>query len=88
MVAQYKKANASKGITGVLFYNNKKFFQYLEGPKEEVIAIMDLIRVDPRHTVLTEACEPAINRLFRKWDMKLIGHSNISRTRPENELIE
>ncbi len=66
------KFNSYNGITGVLYYGNGYFLQYLEGEKEQVESLFyKLILKDPRH----QNCEiifsePAEQRLFKHWSMK------------------
>jgi methanogenic corrinoid protein MtbC1 len=64
--------NHAAGVTGLLIYDNCRFFQWLEGPTDAVEAIWRSIRADKRHTdieVLGEEAVPA--RLFGEWEMKL-----------------
>lgn len=66
--------NESVGITGALMFNRGLFSQVLEGPRQEVDAIFDAIRADPRHegvikldwSILTE-------RSFPGWSMAYVG---------------
>jgi hypothetical protein len=64
--------NHQEGVTGVVLYDNNRFFQWLEGPALGVERIMGSIRNDRRHTdlqVITERASDA--RQFDGWDMKL-----------------
>jgi methanogenic corrinoid protein MtbC1 len=64
--------NHAAAVTGLLIYDNGRFFQWLEGPAESVSSIWNSIRSDRRHTdieVLGE--EVAATRIFGTWDMKL-----------------
>jgi hypothetical protein len=64
--------NQREGITGVVLYDDSRFFQWLEGPEDGVERVMGSIRNDRRHTdleVLTRRAAPA--RRFDGWDMKL-----------------
>ncbi len=64
--------NAREGITGVVLYDDSRFFQWLEGPEDGVERVMGSIRNDRRHTdleVLSHHASPA--RRFDGWDMKL-----------------
>ena len=64
--------NSREAITGLMLYDNERFFQWLEGPEDGVGRVMDSIRADPRHTDL-EVLEshPARERAFADWSMKL-----------------
>ena len=64
--------NQQERVTGVVLYDNSRFFQWLEGPTEAVDRIMGSIRKDQRHTdvqVITE--RRSTSRSFGQWDMKL-----------------
>lgn len=64
--------NHQEGVTGVVLYDECRFFQWLEGPAPGVERIMGSIRNDRRHTdlqVITERASDA--RRFDGWDMKL-----------------
>ena len=41
--------NMSQGIGGVLYYYKGSFFQYLEGPRQNIDRLVNTIEVDPRH---------------------------------------
>ena len=66
------KFNSHNDITGVLYYGNGYFLQYLEGEKEQVESLFyKLILKDSRH----QNCEiifsePSEQRLFKHWSMK------------------
>jgi hypothetical protein len=64
--------NSHNDITGVLYYGNGYFLQYLEGEKEQVESLFyNLILKDPRHQnceiIFSERSE---QRLFKHWSMK------------------
>ena len=64
--------NAREDLTGVMFYDNERFFQWLEGPEASVNRVMGSICKDPRHSdieVLDERSAQA--RAFGAWNMKL-----------------
>ncbi len=67
-----QERNKREAITGVMVYDNGRFFQWLEGPSENVTRVMDSIRRDSRHTgieILTQ--KTAVERAFESWSMKL-----------------
>jgi hypothetical protein len=80
--------NEASGITGLLLYKGGHFMQFLEGPKESVIACMTRIKLDPRHRgVIVLLQERSLNRDFAEWSMRfkklgdesdeqVVGHSN------------
>lgn len=74
-VAQIVKAartfNSSAGITGILVFDGERFCQYVEGPPDQVQALVEAIAQDKRHVDFTlllhlkhEVC-----RRFHKWSM-------------------
>ncbi len=62
--------NRRDGITGCLALPDGKFVQVIEGARSIVDALMDRIRADVRHEVVTVLGEwPIQNRLFTGWAM-------------------
>jgi Sensors of blue-light using FAD len=64
--------NKVHGITGQLVYEDQRFFQWLEGPAEEVAKLWSSIKHDERHgdiEVLGNQQIPA--RFFGDWSLKL-----------------
>lgn len=49
IVSDLSVRNLQKGLTGVLIYFEGEFYQILEGEKETLIGLMDVITNDPRH---------------------------------------
>jgi Sensors of blue-light using FAD len=74
-----RRHNPERGITGLLVFGSGIFFQWLEGPRESVLALMDLLKTDVRHhtVVLLASGEEARERLFPDWDMELVGEDDI-----------
>jgi len=71
-----KEKNALHNITGCLIYHNGHFFQILEGPKNEVLALVETIRKDIRNTDLKILSEGVTSgRTFNEWSMALIEGS-------------
>jgi hypothetical protein len=67
-----RSRNSVSSVTGLLIYDDGRFFQWLEGPPEHVENLWGLIRKDRRHTdveLLEHA--PTAERVFGGWDMKL-----------------
>ena len=72
--------NAEAGITGMLLYKDGNFMQFLEGPKDNVCALLDQIRHDPRHKgmmLLLQQEHP--DREFSEWSMgfKMLGRDKL-----------
>ena len=64
--------NRAEGVTGVVLYDNNRFFQWLEGPDQGVERIMSSIHNDRRHTDLQViAKRSSTDRHFDGWAMKL-----------------
>ena len=70
MLDRARRRNAQSNITGVLFYNGRKFLQLLEGPKREVDQLFADIKEDQRHCQLTVFHTGEIaERAFAEWAM-------------------
>jgi Sensors of blue-light using FAD len=79
IVATARRCNAHHGITGMLVFGSGIFFQWLEGPRGEVTALMALLRSDRRHENIVELSEEEDigERLFPTWDMELVTSEHI-----------
>ena len=81
--------NHVESITGLMLYADHCFYQWLEGPAENVSKIMHAIRNDERHTdvqVLEE--QPASMRRFGDWTMKLAAAGPDGPSAWRHEVIE
>jgi len=79
IIAAAKRHNPRFGITGLLVFGSGIFFQWLEGPKDNVTSLLQLISADPRHSnvvILTQEDEIR-DRLFPNWDMELVEAADI-----------
>lgn len=74
-----RRRNPMLGITGVLVYGSGVFFQMLEGPRDHVTGLMDLLRRDKRHhgIIVLSEIEEVRERLFPDWDMELATSDSI-----------
>ena len=64
--------NHAAGVTGLLIYDNERFFQCLEGPADAVESVWSSIKRDDRHThVELLGNSPTPTRFFAGWDMRL-----------------
>lgn len=62
--------NPQLGITGVLVLLGNTFIQILEGPKEAVTSLFDVIKQDKRHhDILCLSEQPIEERAFPDWSM-------------------
>lgn len=79
IIASARRNNPEQGITGLLVFGSGIFFQWLEGPRDNVTQLMALIAADPRHgnVVTISASEELRERLFPDWDMELVDSADI-----------
>lgn len=79
IVATAQRMNSAHGITGLLVWGGGMFFQWLEGPREAVTRLMDLIRRDPRHEriVILGETEEVRERLFPDWSMEQVAPDDV-----------
>ena len=80
--------NRAASVTGLLIYDQGRFFQWLEGPRENLASIWRLIRQDSRHTdieVLDDTMSP--ERLFGQWDMKLATRGTMLEATPNQPVV-
>ena len=71
--------NRRLDITGMLAQSDGHFAQVLEGRAPAVAALMERIRVDPRHVALRVLLqEPIMTRQFARWTMGLIRRDDMS----------
>lgn len=62
--------NCRDGLTGLLIYDGKRFFQYIEGEEARVRTALTRIKADPRHRGLVElSSSTGQNRQFPNWEM-------------------
>jgi len=80
IIATAKHHNPRFGITGLLVFGSGIFFQWLEGPKDNVSSLFKIISADPRHSnvVLLTKEDEFRERLFPNWDMELVAATDIS----------
>lgn len=68
--------NHAEGLTGLMIYDEGRFFQWLEGPEESLEKVWASIERDPRHGAIDVlGRHPAATRCFADWDMKLSTRS-------------
>jgi methanogenic corrinoid protein MtbC1 len=64
--------NSAEAITGLMVYDNDRFFQWLEGPSDSIDRVMTSIRNDKRHTDIDVLDTDSVEaRAFGAWNMKL-----------------
>jgi Sensors of blue-light using FAD len=70
--------NISMEITGVLFFSNHYFLQFLEGPRDNLILIYRKISQDQRHTnVELLELKQIESRYFEEWSMKYVSFPHV-----------
>lgn len=86
--------NEAQGITGLLLHRADSFFQILEGARDVVLALFEVIRNDRRHERVAVVSEGTIpERQFHDWQMAFVdlegqdfsalpGYSDILNNRP------
>ena len=74
-----RNSNPEQGITGLLVFGSGIFFQWLEGPRDNVRQLMVNLRKDARHDSIVELSEieEVRERLFPDWDMELVTGADI-----------
>jgi methanogenic corrinoid protein MtbC1 len=95
LVQAAQSRNEVESITGLMLYDDGRFYQWLEGPAENVARVMRSIAGDKRHTdieILSD--KPAKARQFGDWSMRLATrgprsiHSGHNVVVPSNAAIE
>lgn len=76
MLAQSRARNTLRDVTGVLVFVEGVFLQILEGSRDAVVALMEKIGRDERHTNLKVFHEEEIEkRTFGAWRMAFVSPS-------------
>ncbi|MGC6398982.1 BLUF domain-containing protein [Sphingomonas sp. FW199] len=72
LVSRARARNRSVGVTGMLLFDNGRFFQTLEGPPEGLQTIWASVKQDRRHNQIEVLSEHLTRkRLFSDWDLLL-----------------
>lgn len=70
LLTRAREANGRNGITGLLLYHEREFMQLIEGEREAVKRLFDVIERDPRHERVDVIWEgPVLRRSFQQWSM-------------------
>lgn len=70
ILGQSQRNNSQRDLTGALAAHRGRFIQVIEGPSDAINALMDRLRLDPRHKdlrVIERA--PVEQRRFNGWSM-------------------
>jgi len=74
IISSSSRNNKKRDITGVLFFHKGTFIQALEGSKEELKSLMDIISSDPRHrNICILFDDKIIQRNFPNWLMAALN---------------
>jgi hypothetical protein len=79
LIAFSQRRNAARGITGVLVFGNGVFFQWIEGPPEEVTGLIANLHGDSRHhdIVTLDRSVEKRERLYPHWEMEHVEADDI-----------
>lgn len=79
IIRSARRHNPAQGITGLLVFGSGIFFQWLEGPRDNISALMARLQADSRHAdiVTLGSSEEVRERLFPDWDMELVSGGHI-----------
>ena len=79
IVALSQSRNVARGITGVLVFGSGVFFQWVEGPPDNVQALIaDLHRDSRHHDIVTlDQSTELRERLYPHWDMEQVEAGDI-----------
>lgn len=79
--------NPEFGITGLLFYHNRRFIQVLEGDRDALEGLMSILEKDNRHKNIQRILDqPIKKRGFQDWNMDSLNLSEHQHIDPD-ELI-
>ena len=79
--------NPEFGITGLLFYHNRRFIQVLEGDRKALEGLMSILEKDNRHKNIQRILDqPIKKRGFQDWNMDSLNLSEDQHIDPD-ELI-
>lgn len=80
IITTARARNAEHTITGALLMLCNTFVQVLEGEHHALLALMNRITADPRHTdVIVLIDSPIERRSFPQWSMELFVSSDAAR---------
>lgn len=70
LLSKIRPKNQARGVTGMLLYDDRAFLQILEGQKDDLSLLFELIHKDPRHhQIVTILEKPISQRQFGDWSM-------------------
>jgi len=73
ILSKSRRNNRAKRIVGALYYGNGFFYQCLEGEEQDLLALYETLKTDPRHTDLhIVSMNPIAQKSFGEWEMKYV----------------
>ncbi len=74
-----QRRNVARDITGVLVFGSGVFFQWIEGPPDQVENLIASLNGDPRHydIVALDRSVEKRDRLYPNWEMERVGADDI-----------
>jgi len=79
IIAASQRHNPRTGITGLLVFGGGVFFQWLEGPRDSILGLVQKLHADPRHDTIIalDESEEVRERMFPDWAMELVDSDDI-----------
>lgn len=72
IVSRARARNVTEGITGLLVFDGMRFCQHFEGPRRQVLGLLNRLEADPRHTEMRVVYEGALaKRRYQRFEMGL-----------------
>ncbi|WNJ21101.1 BLUF domain-containing protein [Pontibacter sp. G13] len=89
-LAQFASSkNEEFGITGYLYFEKRRFLQYIEGPKEHIDQLVTNIAGDERHKILHQVGEPEVaNRRFPTWSMQYLTKTSLIEIKMQDVIFD
>ncbi len=78
IVAKSKENNLNAGISGILFYKNGWYLQYLEGPGENIQVLMSSIKTDSGNSEVSEVLSGISRDKLFSGSMEFVNLDSIS----------
>jgi hypothetical protein len=73
-----QRRNRELDVTGYLYFEQRQFIQYIEGPSEPVTALMQRIAADRRHDVRITLEDRDLGvRRFPDWSMRHVTNASM-----------
>jgi Sensors of blue-light using FAD len=78
-----RENNRQRGITGMLLFDRCNYLQLLEGIRDTVLSLFDVIKEDCRHAGVVKIMQqPIVDRDFPDWAMEFRDLSRVGRDYP------